>query len=183
MTKFEEVAGVPMQGNDARGGTEIELPQEDGRFPTVYEESEADFEADIMEVRCTERQDDRGLLEAIPTYEFHIVPTQMITDNIDATGKYHVQLCSTDEDDSYGSYSEEHEHCVEFCVAADMPTVVSSEQRHRIVGFVRATTLRVYVTAAARRCAVVKDDDLLTKGDIQGNPFMESKALYTEVKT
>eukprot|EP00959_Pyramimonas_sp_CCMP1952_P129949 2717657-Pyramimonas_sp.AAC.1 len=48
--------------------------------------------------------------------------------------------------------------------------VVLSEQQHRIFDFDRVTTMRVYVTAAAKRTAVVKEDDLLTKADIQANP-------------
>eukprot|EP00959_Pyramimonas_sp_CCMP1952_P386100 8091871-Pyramimonas_sp.AAC.1 len=47
----------------------------------------------------------------------------------------------------------------------------------------RATTMRVYVTAAAKRAVVVKEDDLLAKSDIQANPDKASMALYTEPKT
>eukprot|EP00959_Pyramimonas_sp_CCMP1952_P108795 2274921-Pyramimonas_sp.AAC.1 len=35
--------------------------------------------------------------------------------------------------------------------------------------------MRVYVTAAAKRAAVVKEDDLLAKTDIQANPDTISK--------
>ena len=47
----------------------------------------------------------------------------------------------------------------------------------------RVTTMRVYVSATAKRAVVVKEDDLLTKADIQANPVKVSKALYTELKT
>eukprot|EP00959_Pyramimonas_sp_CCMP1952_P032351 679116-Pyramimonas_sp.AAC.1 len=74
------------------------------------------------------------------------------------TGADHVPVvCSTDEDDTYRLDSDDH---------ADMSKVVISEQRHRIFDFDRVTTMRVYVTAAASRAAVVKEDDLLTKADI-----------------
>ena len=43
--------------------------------------------------------------------------------------------------------------------------------------------MRVYVSATAKRAVVVKEDDLLTKADIQANPVKVSKALYTELKT
>eukprot|EP00959_Pyramimonas_sp_CCMP1952_P322309 6744360-Pyramimonas_sp.AAC.1 len=43
--------------------------------------------------------------------------------------------------------------------------------------------MRVYVTAAAERAAVVQEDDLLTRADIQANPVKVPKALYTELKT
>eukprot|EP00959_Pyramimonas_sp_CCMP1952_P089635 1875246-Pyramimonas_sp.AAC.1 len=45
------------------------------------------------------------------------------------------------------------------------------------------TTMRVYVAAAAKRAAVVKEDDLIAKADIQADPDTASKALYTELKT
>ena len=43
-------------------------------------------------------------------------------------------------------------------------------------------TLRVYVTAASKRAVVVKEDDLLTKAEIQANPVKVSRALYTELR-
>eukprot|EP00959_Pyramimonas_sp_CCMP1952_P015430 326863-Pyramimonas_sp.AAC.1 len=43
----------------------------------------------------------------------------------------------------------------------------------------RAATMRVYVTAAAKRAAAVKEDDLLAKADILANPENFSKALKT----
>eukprot|EP00959_Pyramimonas_sp_CCMP1952_P376138 7878476-Pyramimonas_sp.AAC.1 len=64
-----------------------------------------------------------------------------------------------------------------------MPRVVLSEQRHRIVDVGRVTTMRVYAAAAAKRAAVAKEDDLLTKADIQANPVKVSNGLYTELKT
>eukprot|EP00959_Pyramimonas_sp_CCMP1952_P041764 873434-Pyramimonas_sp.AAC.1 len=64
-----------------------------------------------------------------------------------------------------------------------MSKVGLSEQRHMILDFSRVTTLRVFVTAVAKRAAVVKEDDLLAKADIQANPEKVSKALYTELKT
>eukprot|EP00959_Pyramimonas_sp_CCMP1952_P185398 3876702-Pyramimonas_sp.AAC.1 len=50
VTKFEELADAPTQDNDAREAPEAEPPQEDGRLPIIEEESEADFEAHIMDV-------------------------------------------------------------------------------------------------------------------------------------
>eukprot|EP00959_Pyramimonas_sp_CCMP1952_P377396 7904855-Pyramimonas_sp.AAC.1 len=43
--------------------------------------------------------------------------------------------------------------------------------------------MRVYVTAAAKRAGVVKEDDLLAKAGIQANPEKVSKALYNELQT
>eukprot|EP00959_Pyramimonas_sp_CCMP1952_P421818 8836809-Pyramimonas_sp.AAC.1 len=64
-----------------------------------------------------------------------------------------------------------------------MSRVVLSEQQHRMLYFDRVATMRGYVAAAARRAAVVKVGDLLTKADIQANPVTVSKALHTDFKT
>eukprot|EP00959_Pyramimonas_sp_CCMP1952_P075577 1579852-Pyramimonas_sp.AAC.1 len=64
-----------------------------------------------------------------------------------------------------------------------MSKVALSEQHHRILDADRVTTMRVYVTSAAKRAVVVKEDDLFAKADIQANPEKVSKALYTELKT
>eukprot|EP00959_Pyramimonas_sp_CCMP1952_P093945 1965272-Pyramimonas_sp.AAC.1 len=40
MTKFEELADMPTQDENAREAPEAEPPQEDGRLPAIYEESD-----------------------------------------------------------------------------------------------------------------------------------------------
>ena len=101
----------------------------------------------------------------------------------DTEETFHVPLCSTDNDTSYGLDFDENGKYVELCFTADMSKVVLSEQQHKLLDVERVTTLRVYVSAAAKRAVVVKEDDLLTKADIQANPVKVSKALYTELKT
>eukprot|EP00959_Pyramimonas_sp_CCMP1952_P303545 6352173-Pyramimonas_sp.AAC.1 len=64
-----------------------------------------------------------------------------------------------------------------------MSKVVLSEQQHMLLDADRVTTMRVYVTAAAKRAVVVKEDDLLAKSDVQANPEKILKALFTELKT
>eukprot|EP00959_Pyramimonas_sp_CCMP1952_P334999 7015078-Pyramimonas_sp.AAC.1 len=64
-----------------------------------------------------------------------------------------------------------------------MSREVISEQQHISLDAGRATTMRIYVTAAAKRAAVVKEDDLLAKADVQANPEKVSKALYIKFKT
>eukprot|EP00959_Pyramimonas_sp_CCMP1952_P247420 5172164-Pyramimonas_sp.AAC.1 len=81
MTKLKELADAPTQDNDAREAPEAEPPPEDGRLPTMDEESEAELEAHIVEVWYTDLQDERGLLEATPMDDLYTVPTQTITDN------------------------------------------------------------------------------------------------------
>eukprot|EP00959_Pyramimonas_sp_CCMP1952_P146190 3060976-Pyramimonas_sp.AAC.1 len=63
-----------------------------------------------------------------------------------------------------------------------MSKVVLPEQQHWILDADRATAMRVYVAAPAKRAVVVKGD-LLAKAVIQANSEKVSKALYTELKT
>eukprot|EP00959_Pyramimonas_sp_CCMP1952_P067376 1406256-Pyramimonas_sp.AAC.1 len=51
-----------------------------------------------------------------------------------------------------------------------MSKVVLFEQQQMLLDVDRVTSMRVYVAAAAKRAAVVNEDDLLTKADIQANP-------------
>eukprot|EP00959_Pyramimonas_sp_CCMP1952_P317214 6639197-Pyramimonas_sp.AAC.1 len=74
------------------------------------------------------------------------------------------------EDDSYGLDSDENGRYVALCFTTEMSKVVLSEQQRMILDADRVTTMRVYVTAAAKRAVVVKEDDLLAKADIQANP-------------
>eukprot|EP00959_Pyramimonas_sp_CCMP1952_P239363 5002243-Pyramimonas_sp.AAC.1 len=116
-------------------------------------------------------QGENELLGATPMEDLYTAPTQMTTDNsalatvaeeqrgrlptrghprdVDTAATYYVPLCSTDE---------------------DMSKVVLSEQQHAVFDFDRVATLRAYATAAAKRAAVITEDDLLTKADIQANP-------------
>eukprot|EP00959_Pyramimonas_sp_CCMP1952_P026364 553559-Pyramimonas_sp.AAC.1 len=84
------------------------------------------------------------------------------------------------EDDSYGLDSDEDGRYVELCFTMEMSKVVLSEQQRMIPYADRVTTVRVCVTAAAKRAAVVKEDDLFAKADIQANPDKVSKALFIE---
>eukprot|EP00959_Pyramimonas_sp_CCMP1952_P050988 1065095-Pyramimonas_sp.AAC.1 len=43
-------------------------------------------------------------------------------------------------------------------------------------------TMRVYVSSAAKRAVVLKEDDLLTKADIAAHPKDVNEAWYTEFK-
>eukprot|EP00959_Pyramimonas_sp_CCMP1952_P098342 2055525-Pyramimonas_sp.AAC.1 len=70
-----------MHGNGAREAPAVEPPQEDRRLPAIYEESEADLEARMMEVWCAELQDDMKLLEATPIDDLYAAPAQMIANN------------------------------------------------------------------------------------------------------
>eukprot|EP00959_Pyramimonas_sp_CCMP1952_P111113 2324414-Pyramimonas_sp.AAC.1 len=87
------------------------------------------------------------------------------------------------EDDNYGLDSDESGRYVEHCLVAEMSKVVLSEKRRMILGADRVTTMRVCVTAAAKRAVGVKEGDLLANADAQANPDIASKAHNTELKT
>ena len=65
MTKFEELAYTPSQGNNATSLPEADQA-DDGRLSTIYEESETDLEAHILEAWYTELLEEKQLLEATP---------------------------------------------------------------------------------------------------------------------
>eukprot|EP00959_Pyramimonas_sp_CCMP1952_P368079 7710492-Pyramimonas_sp.AAC.1 len=78
MAKFEELADAPTQDDNAREAPEAEPPQPDGRLPTMYEGSEADLEAHLLDVKCTELQGEQRIvggssirlpLHCAPTYD------------------------------------------------------------------------------------------------------------------
>eukprot|EP00959_Pyramimonas_sp_CCMP1952_P313185 6555420-Pyramimonas_sp.AAC.1 len=50
MTRFEELADTPTPKGTTREASGAELPHDDGRLSTIYEESEADPESHVMEV-------------------------------------------------------------------------------------------------------------------------------------
>eukprot|EP00959_Pyramimonas_sp_CCMP1952_P164762 3444099-Pyramimonas_sp.AAC.1 len=73
--------------------------------------------------------------------------------DIYTTETCHVVLCSTGEDDSCGLDSDRHGEYVELCFAAEVSKVVLSDKQRRILDFDRVATMRVYVTAAAKRAS------------------------------
>ena len=80
MTKFEELADTPNQGNNATSSPEADQA-DDGRLSTIYEESEADLEAHILETWYTELLEEKQLLEATPMEALYTIPMQMVPDN------------------------------------------------------------------------------------------------------
>ena len=57
-----------------------------------------------------------------------------------------------------------------------------SSLQMKMMGTQEVATMRVNVSAAAKRAVVVKEDDLPTKADTAANPNKISEALYTELK-
>eukprot|EP00959_Pyramimonas_sp_CCMP1952_P126999 2656092-Pyramimonas_sp.AAC.1 len=78
-------------------------------------------------------------------------------------------MCTMVEDDNYGVDSDETGRYVELGFTAEVPQVVLYEQLHMMIDTDQVTTMRVYVTTAAKRAVVVKENDLPAKADIQAN--------------
>eukprot|EP00959_Pyramimonas_sp_CCMP1952_P190492 3983874-Pyramimonas_sp.AAC.1 len=63
---------------------------------------------------------DNSVLATVAEEQRGHLPTRGIPRGIDAIYTCRVPLCSTDEDDSCGSESDEHAQCVGLCFAADV---------------------------------------------------------------
>ena len=91
-------------------------------------------------------------------------------------------LYDVEVDDAYHLDSDDHGEFLEFCFTTDMAKVILDEKQLEDLESDDVATLRVYVSAAAKRAVDVKEDDLLTKQDIMNNPKQVSSALLTELK-
>eukprot|EP00959_Pyramimonas_sp_CCMP1952_P234458 4898989-Pyramimonas_sp.AAC.1 len=81
MSRFEDFADTPTPEGVTREASEAEPPHDDdGRHSTVYDESEADLESHVMDVRYAELQEEKELLEATPPENLLAIPTQMVPD-------------------------------------------------------------------------------------------------------
>ena len=176
---FEELAGIPPQ-NDRGQGAPPEAPDTPGgRLSTIDEGSEQDSEALLLESWYTELMSEEKMLNTIPIDSLYTVPIYTVPDysvlvtvasepvqghlhmrghprQHDHEETYHVPLCSTDLDETYGLDFDQNGHYVELCFTTDMAKTVLTEQQHQLLDDESVTTMRVYVTAATKRAVVVK---------------------------
>ena len=85
-----------------------------------------------------------------------------------------------DHDYTYTLDADEHGHYVELCFTDDMSNIILAEHQRLHTGDI--ATLRVYVTQAAKRAVVVKDDDILTRQELKDHAAEVSKATVAEIK-
>ena len=71
--------------------------------------------------------------------------------------------------------------CIDLDVTSEMPKLFLNEDQVLPEGHHAA--LRVYVTNAAKRVVVVKDDDIMTRKEIWDNQREVAKATFLEFKT
>eukprot|EP00959_Pyramimonas_sp_CCMP1952_P149978 3138321-Pyramimonas_sp.AAC.1 len=88
-----------------------------------------------------------------------------------------VSLCSTTPDEDYSLDSGEYRPCAELCFTPEVTKVVLDQIQLAQLEPSMVATMRVYVSLAAERAVVVKEDDLLTtKADIAAHPKHISEA-------
>ena len=180
-----------------------------GRLPTIQEENEFDQESFMLEEFYHEFMSE-DVIDDDPQHE-DICPyyVEMVEDNTvmftcpsmaeDNEGVTYedipIQLDpyadAAEEDSSGGQTAAESFHFaiesddegqyVELCFTDEMSKVILPEhQQHLEHGEV--ATLRVYVTKDAKRAVVVKEDDLLTKGELLQHKTEVTKATLQELK-
>eukprot|EP00959_Pyramimonas_sp_CCMP1952_P002483 51337-Pyramimonas_sp.AAC.1 len=95
------------------------------------------------------------------------LPTRGHPRDADATETYHIPLVLRGRRRHLRVVVDGHGQYIDLCFAADASEIVLSEQQYNQSTFDRVATVRAYATAAAKRAAVVKEDNLLAKTDIQ----------------
>eukprot|EP00959_Pyramimonas_sp_CCMP1952_P062532 1307626-Pyramimonas_sp.AAC.1 len=93
-----------------------------------------------------------------------------------------VSLCSTTPDEGDSLESDEHGPNVELCFTPGMSNIMLDQTQFAQLEPNMVATMRLYVSSAAKRAVVVKEDGLLTKADIAAHPKEVSEALCTEFK-
>ena len=72
---------------------------------------------------------------------------------------------------------------VEICFSDDMAPVILGEDQHNKLQPDEIATLRVYISENTKRAVVVKEDDLLSKKELQAHAKEVAEATVTELKT
>ena len=80
------------------------------------------------------------------------------------------------ESDAHGEY-------VELCFPAEMASIILDEQQLNGMQAGEVATLRVYIAQSVKRAVVIKEDDILTKKDLEANSGEVAEATLAELKT
>ena len=110
----------------------------------------------------------RGELDSEMHGNTHLEPTEVYVKDTDDVAEGPI------ESDEIGQY-------VELCFTDDMAPVVLGEHQHLQEGEV--ATMRVYISADQKRTVVVKEDDLLSKKELEQNAKEVADATISEIKT
>merc|ERR1712086_862475 len=106
------------------------------------------------------------------------LPEQAILEPEDVCVAYH-----TDEsDDTDYAESDEVGRYVELCFTKDMSSIILDEYQFNHMEADDVATMRVYVTADAKRAVVVKEDDLLSKKDFATHGSEITTATIAELR-
>ena len=91
----------------------------------------------------------------------------------DTNENQEIQIAESDE---IGPY-------VELCFTMDMAPIVLDEDQYRNMYNYEVATMRVYISQNTKRAVVVKEDDLLSKRELQVHARDVASATITELKT
>ena len=78
---------------------------------------------------------------------------------------------------------DEHGKYIELDFSPDMSPIVLDEEQWNSMPPAHIATMRVYISAAAKRAVVVKEDDLLSKQDFVKHAKEVEKATVAEIST
>jgi len=197
-----ELMPMPTTAEVERGNTppqEAErlpsLEEREGPLPTIYEDSD-EYEADslILEAFYAELNDPMVIEEVTNpedeherAYPVHMVPEGTVLVSIPQDGEEFQQetmsLPEHTDDDTIGLEFDEFGTYVEICADSDMAMMILEEEQWNAMQKDDIATIRVYVSANAKKAVVVKEDDLLTKADFTNNVARVAAATVAELET
>jgi len=168
----------------------------EGNLPTIYEDDEErELDSMVLETFYAELTDS-DLLEEISNCEDehrNVHPVQMMPENTvlmtvqsedagyDQETLYLPDMDSVDE--TIGLEFDEIGTYIEICVDQDMAMMILEEEQWNGMTENDIATIRVYVSANAKKAVVVKEDDLLTKKDFTDNVAKVAEATVAELST
>ncbi len=178
---------------------EEQIPDEpasdSGRLSTIEEGDEEDVDLinsyylEIEKAQYEMHQPDDNLLQPVPV-DMQPEGTVLITttdENPEDPGNrisetVQVHLSDDDPGEDYPVEQDEIGEYVEMCFTTDMAPVILDEAQIANLKPGEIATLRVYISANTKRAVVVKEDDLLSKKEIEQNHKAVAEAITHEIK-
>ncbi len=180
------------EGGNTPEPVERDTGSGDGGLSTIHEdEEEHEMDEYITETFYQELMSEDKLEEHVADLHDELVPVFMTyEDHVLMTGDddnteepVHIFHSVDDVVDEVSLEEDEYGQYVELCFPGDMAKVVIDEDQLDQLKPGYEATVRVYASEKAKRAVVIKEDDLLTKKDIQENATEVSSATVTELKT
>ena len=96
-------------------------------------------------------------------------------------GEVRVAISGADDAETYVVDEDEYGKYIELCFDPEMSKVILDEPQHDSMLPYEVATLIGYLSEKAKRAVVAKEDDLLTKRDLQDHAHSVSKATLAEL--